>query len=80
LRKATSDAIGRIEAAGRVAGAINWADLDCIEAARIETDEEYTYFRVVISEASPDADKFQRAVRADLHEHGFPCIEVVTEW
>jgi hypothetical protein len=81
LRRATDDAIGAVEMSGlQIHGAVNWADLHCLQAAWVSTDDGYSYAEVTIEEASPDAVEFQHAVEMELARRGWPDIHVVTEW
>jgi hypothetical protein len=66
-----------------VEDAVNWADLGCICAERVETicgEAVDVEWRVIVSEASPDAYKFREAVSEALARRGFPSVVVVTEW
>jgi hypothetical protein len=63
--------------------AVNWGDLNCISVERVETicgDAVDVEWRVIVSEASPDAYKFREAVSSALAKRGFPQVAVVTEW
>lgn len=63
-----------------IGGAVNWADLRCLEARVFTTDDGETGYQVFIEEAAPDAHELQAFVGAKLREAGFPVVEVVTEW
>lgn len=83
LRIATDNAIAIVaERKPRVAGAINWADLSCHQAALIiTTDKGQTYVEVTIEEASPEAaGEFREAVAKELAKAGWLNISVLTEW
>lgn len=81
LREDTDAAIEVVRARRpQVQGAINWADLHCLQAAWVLTDDEENYAEVTIEEASPDAGYFQRVIAEELARAGWPDIRVVTEW
>jgi hypothetical protein len=79
LCQATNEAIEKLQQA-KIPGAINWADLSCVEASSVTTDEGETYLQVTIEEASPAETGLQAAVAKDLEERGWPGVLVVTEW
>lgn len=79
LRRATDAAITRATL-NKCFGPINWADLRCVEAQAILNDSGEERLCVVIEEASPDAVELHRIVNADLAKHGWPNVEVSTEW
>jgi hypothetical protein len=79
LREATNRAIDEVQKQ-RTKGAVNWADLHCLQAAWVVTDEEESYAEVTIEEAAPEADEFQTAVMLELDKLGYPNVHVVTEW
>jgi hypothetical protein len=60
--------------------AFNPSDLKCIDAQWVVSVDGDSYYRVVISEASPDASKLRRHVFEQLAERGFHEVEVTTEW
>lgn len=78
VRLATNQALARAE--GRVASAINWADLACRDVRRWTDDTGASGYAVSIEEAAPDAWELQTFVREYLVEAGFANVEVVTEW
>ncbi len=92
LSKLTADAneaIGRVKEKkvemGCQGGAVNWADLRCVEAQYVLSyhqggKELYALYRVVIEEASPSCTPFQSAVRILLRKKGWDKIIVDTEW
>ena len=81
LRGATDAAIGVIESRNEDAGEpINWADLGCVQAAWVVTDDNHGYAEVLIEEAAPGCTAFQAAVAAELEKRGWPNVRVVTEW
>lgn len=79
LRDAADAAIERAKD-DEVEGPVNWADLGCSKAEHFEDSEGGAGWRVWIDEADPTAIELQQFVRADLAEHGWPGVEVVTEW
>jgi hypothetical protein len=78
LRQAT--AVALLEAKGQVDGAINWADLQCIDAARCEGLDRDEWYVVWISEAAPESDSLKMFVTARLAAAGFQGVEVICEW
>ena len=81
LRDATDAAIGVIETReDRPKEAINWADLGCVQAAWVITEQGESYAEVLIEEAAPDCSAFQAEVAAELNRRGWPGVRVVTEW
>lgn len=67
---------------------VNWADLKVVEFIKNETlypeykDGRYTYYTIVIDEASPDASKLSQYIHSKLSQN-FPelkNISVRTEW
>lgn len=63
-----------------IKGAINWGDLHCVAALRVEDDHGEISYRVEIEEVSPDAAELQRYVHERLKAAGYPDVEVYTEW
>lgn len=61
-------------------GPINWGDLHCVAALRVEDDEGQIHYRVEIEEAAPDNDNLIRYVAEYLKGCGFPDVAVYTEW
>lgn len=59
---------------------INWANLRCLEASYVQTDDGRKYYRVVIESAAPGCSEFRAYVAERLAESGFKDVEVVTEW
>lgn len=81
LRQATDDAIGEVESQRLVHGeAINWADLSCMQAAWVETDDGEAYAEVKIEEAAPECPKFAAEIERILEKANYPGVRVVTEW
>ena len=64
--------------------AVNWGDLGCRAVEKVETlignGSTEIEWRVLIEEASPDADKFRALVTAELARRGYASVTVVTEW
>ena len=63
-----------------IGGAVNWADLRCLEARVFTSDDGETGLQVFIEEAAPDAQELQEFVGEHLRQAGFLVVEVVTEW
>lgn len=63
-----------------IGGAVNWGDLHCVAALRVEDDEGRISYRVEIEEVAPDAGELQKFIHEQLKESGFPDVEVYTEW
>ena len=74
------DAIVHAISRGSIEGAINWGDLGCTEAARVETDDGHVYLRVEIEEASSASIALIGYVTEKLALAGWPDVQVVTEW
>ena len=68
------------KATPRVDGAINWGDLHCVAALRVEYHWGEIEYRVEIEEAAPDNAALQGFIHARLEEDGFPDVAVYTEW
>ncbi len=62
-----------------IAGAVNWGDLSCLDVEWYETLLGESGYRVVIEEAAPENQEFQRFIREDIKKFGFD-VQVVTEW
>jgi hypothetical protein len=63
--------------------AVNWGDLGCIAAERVEVladDVVNVEWRVIIEEAAPDAYAFRALISEELAKRGFGRVVVVTEW
>lgn len=78
LREATNEALQW--APNHVMGAINWANLHCVEARHFRSDDGSTGYEVLIEEASPDSWALQNFVGGHLAQAGFANVEVMTEW
>ena len=63
-----------------IGGAVNWADLHCLEARVFTADDGETGYQVFIEEAAPDAHPLQKFVGEQLRQAGFPAVEVMTAW
>lgn len=78
LTKLVDEIISSLEAnrKGEFRGeAINWADLRCVEARRLDDTSWY----VGIEEAAPESWQFKLAVENALAEHGV-VARVICEW
>lgn len=62
-----------------IPGAINWADLSCLDVEWYKTLAGDSGYRVVIEEAAPENDVFQKFIHDDIKKFGFD-VDVVTEW
>ncbi len=81
LRGATNDVLALLHRRrNQFKGPVNWADLSCLQAAWVVTDDGESYAEVTIEEASPESTDFQEAIRAALERRGWPDVRVVTEW
>ena len=65
------------KATKEIGGAINWADLRCVEVQESLLDDTVT---ITIEEADPTAEKLCRYVAERLCAAGYPGIIVRTEW
>lgn len=61
-------------------GAINWRDLHCVAALRVEDDLGRIHYRIEIEEAADDNLLLQRYVADYLKRAGFADVAVYTEW
>jgi len=83
LREATDDIVEAILAmpqSDRPYGAINWADLSCVEAYYKVDDEGVESYGVVIEEAAPDDRELCALIYAKLCARGYEGVTVETEW
>lgn len=81
LRNAANNAVERVyRRRDEIGGAVNWADLSCVEAAWVRTDRGDEHAEVLIEEAAPEAVELQRAVKAELAIDGWPDVSARTEW
>lgn len=60
-------------------GAVNWADLMCVEVEISLTTQEVEW-TATIEEASPSAREFAILVSDKLVQRGFPNIHIRTDW
>lgn len=58
---------------------INWGDLSCTEVDWY-TGTAQSGYRVWISEASPDCRELPGVIASYLALHGYPGVDVRTEW
>jgi hypothetical protein len=63
-----------------IEGAINWADLYCVEAYEKTNHLEVQYFGVVVSEAAPENEQLHEAISKGLRALDWNILEVITEW
>ena len=61
-------------------GAVNWADLHCIQARYFYTSDDMEGLSVRIEEASPEAWKLREDVAEALINKGWKNVRVITEW
>lgn len=82
LRQATDEIIESlsVDSSTQFNEPINWAELHCLEAMYVQTDDGYTYHRVLIEEAAPECVEFCEYIAKRLAERGFENVGVVTEW
>jgi hypothetical protein len=64
----------------RFGEAINWGDLGCVDVRWWKSVDGAIGITVYIEEADPSAYQLQAVIREHLASHGYPNIEVVTEW
>lgn len=77
LRCATDDALAKI---GELKCERTWTTPWCYQAEHYETDDSNAGWRVWICKAAPESQDLQAHVRLELEAHGWPGVEVVTEW
>jgi|PlaIllAssembly_1097288.scaffolds.fasta_scaffold05989_11 hypothetical protein len=65
-----------------VPGAINWGDLRCVDALKMQSvhDTKANFYQVEIEEADPGAWELHEHVSKALAERGFYHVQVVTAW
>jgi hypothetical protein len=88
LRNLYEDTNAAIKAVHRrrkkIAGAINWADLSCVEACLVRSfsggKSLEARYQVSIEEVAPDQREFIEAIGSQLRKRGWPDVEVLTEW
>ena len=61
-------------------GAINWADLHCVDAEKCESVFGHITYRVWIEECSFDNYKLSCFIKKYLDEAGFAGVETQMEW
>jgi len=61
-------------------GAINWADLGCVEASYVLNQEGHTYYSVLIEEADPHNTELQMHIHNEIGKLMDITVEVRTEW
>lgn len=79
LRITTQRVLDEWKPCDRTKDAVNWADLNVVEVAWVQT-EDRSYLQVTVDEVSPDAAEFQESLIQRLAAQGWPDVEVVTEW
>jgi hypothetical protein len=65
---------------GRIADAVNWADLRVVDVEYVETLSGDAYYCALIEEASPSARAFQEAMLDQLRRNDLGDVQVRTEW
>jgi hypothetical protein len=65
------------DAKATIDGAINWADLRCVDVQESLLDDTVT---ITIEEAAPEASELCQYVAERLRDNGYPGIVVRTEW
>ncbi len=83
LIAATSDIIGRLDPT-TINGAVNWGDLDCVSAEKVESMDAFgnanMAWRVIVEEAAPSAYELGSAIHTALAAEGFKNVEVHLDW
>ena len=75
----TNDILLRMEPAN-FPGAINWADLKCINAyLGVDASADPSYL-VFIEEVAPNESAVRNHIAQELATCGWPNVEVITEW
>lgn len=64
---------------GEMSGAINWADLRCVDAG-VNMTLFGTGLYVLIEEADPAQAKLAEFVAHGLRDRGWECVEIRFEW
>lgn len=80
LKKVTDEILDEAKARDDIKGAINWADLRCIEARYVMTDDGSEHFEVVISEADPHQHDLYVFVFTKLQKRRYYPTYPVFEW
>lgn len=63
-----------------IEGAINWADLSCVEARYCENDSGEKYYAVLIEECSPNQNDLYSFISTKLQQAGWDGVEILFEW
>jgi hypothetical protein len=81
LRKDANEVLESLDK-NQIAGAINWADLRCVQTNRARDAYGRTWYRVEIEEAAPGEESLIAAVRDGLAHLGWYVddIEIETAW
>lgn len=69
-----------IEAKNEIGGAVNWADLCCVDAMKVVNVDGEEWFIVNIEEASPSEHKLYLFISDELRALGWENVEVRLEW
>lgn len=69
-----------VDAVERLPGAINWGDLHCVSAQRVENERGDVWYRVEIEEAGHGSSELCQFVVERLAAEGFNDIEIVCDW
>jgi hypothetical protein len=78
LQSVTDEILAQaVEQRTEIAGAVNWADLRCVDVEISLLDDVVT---VTIAEAASEAVEFCRFVSEELARRGYGAIAVPTEW
>lgn len=80
LLRVTNEALAAARSDGHVAGPVNWATLQCLDARRWTDSAGDIGYQVTITEAAPDAWELRLFVQQHLAAEGYADVEVVTEW
>jgi len=68
------------EVRSTIGGAVNWADLGCVDATWSIDQLGTEYFTIYIEEAAPYEAPLIKFVRERLELRGWHDISIVTEW
>lgn len=80
LHEACSRAIEKAASHDLPNAAVNWGDLNCVDACHYTSVHGDSGFFVLIEEGSPDNYEFRQFIGNELREAGFPNVEVRVEW
>jgi hypothetical protein len=65
----------------RLEGAINWADLRCVDVEYVQPLDGRPFYRAIVEEASPSASALQDALQDQLLRNGLLAeAEVCLQW